>query len=171
MPSPDLVCPSCAHTNPAGSKFCNRCGVPVHFRNCAGCDAVNDVAARACHKCGRAFEAKPLATPVTRIDVRTSTGMQVTVAVAALAGLATLLFFAYQEDPQAADTAPVLVAMPPVDSYVEPRTISLDDASDARLAALTRPIVKPAKVTAKAATPPRKATTTKPRPVRSQRAP
>lgn len=45
-------CPSCDHANPAGSHFCNRCGMPVHFEACRRCEAINARGAASCHKCG-----------------------------------------------------------------------------------------------------------------------
>jgi hypothetical protein len=44
-------CSFCDHTNPAGSKFCNGCGGPLHLAQCPHCDALNDKTATACHKC------------------------------------------------------------------------------------------------------------------------
>lgn len=48
-------CPSCNHGNPAGSNYCNACGMPVGFRWCPQCDAVNKSSAPRCHKCGGAL--------------------------------------------------------------------------------------------------------------------
>jgi hypothetical protein len=45
-------CPSCDHANPAGSHFCNQCGMPVHFEACGRCEAINLRGAPSCHKCG-----------------------------------------------------------------------------------------------------------------------
>jgi|SRR5450631_2114770 ribosomal protein L40E len=45
-------CPFCYHSNPAGAKFCNDCGSPLHLKPCRQCDAINDQAARKCYKCG-----------------------------------------------------------------------------------------------------------------------
>ena len=50
-PSP-LRCPSCDHGNPAGAKFCNNCGLPVHLQPCSNCEAINDRTANRCYKCG-----------------------------------------------------------------------------------------------------------------------
>lgn len=47
-----LRCPSCEHANPAGSHFCNQCGMPVHFETCGRCEAINLRGAASCHKCG-----------------------------------------------------------------------------------------------------------------------
>ena len=45
-------CPSCDHANPAGSHYCNQCGMPVHFETCGRCEAINLRGAASCHKCG-----------------------------------------------------------------------------------------------------------------------
>jgi len=45
-------CPSCDHANPAGSNYCNQCGMPVHFEACGRCEAINLRGAPSCHKCG-----------------------------------------------------------------------------------------------------------------------
>jgi hypothetical protein len=45
-------CPFCAHTNPAGAKFCNECGAPLHLMPCNRCEAVNNQVAKNCYKCG-----------------------------------------------------------------------------------------------------------------------
>ena len=47
-----LDCPFCAHANPAGAKFCNECGSPLHFAPCRSCDAINRVGDELCHRCG-----------------------------------------------------------------------------------------------------------------------
>lgn len=44
-------CSFCDHANPAGSKFCNACGGPLHLATCPSCEALNDVTASVCHKC------------------------------------------------------------------------------------------------------------------------
>ena len=63
----DRVCPFCDHHNPAGAKFCNDCGSPLHLKPCNQCDAVNHQAATKCYKCGAecpALFTTPGATPV-----------------------------------------------------------------------------------------------------------
>src|SRR4029434_5100627 len=47
-----VPCPSCDHANPAGSHYCNQCGMPVHFETCGRCEAINLRGAPSCHKCG-----------------------------------------------------------------------------------------------------------------------
>jgi hypothetical protein len=54
-------CLFCDHVNPAGAKFCNDCGSPLHLKWCSQCEAVNDQAAKNCFKCRTEFPA--LATP------------------------------------------------------------------------------------------------------------
>jgi ribosomal protein L40E len=63
----DRVCPFCDHRNPAGAKFCNDCGSPLHMKACNECDAVNHQAATNCYQCGAecpALFTTPEATPV-----------------------------------------------------------------------------------------------------------
>jgi hypothetical protein len=48
------LCPFCDHTNPAGAKFCNDCGSPLHLKPCKRCDTINDADARYCYECGAA---------------------------------------------------------------------------------------------------------------------
>lgn len=46
-------CPSCKHTNPPGSNFCNVCGTALPSLQCPHCGSLNDVAvALYCHQCG-----------------------------------------------------------------------------------------------------------------------
>jgi hypothetical protein len=49
------TCRFCRHVNPAGAKFCNECGSPLHLRPCPSCEAITDAAAQACHQCGASF--------------------------------------------------------------------------------------------------------------------
>ncbi len=48
---PSLDCPVCDHANPAGARYCNNCGAPVHLIACPRCDAVNDPESGFCYKC------------------------------------------------------------------------------------------------------------------------
>ena len=50
-----LQCLVCDHVNPAGAKFCNDCGSPLHVKQCSRCETVNDQAAKNCSKCGTEF--------------------------------------------------------------------------------------------------------------------
>lgn len=52
VPGQSVSCPSCDHANPAGSRYCNQCGMPVHFEACGRCEAINLRGAALCHKCG-----------------------------------------------------------------------------------------------------------------------
>jgi Double zinc ribbon len=54
-------CLFCDHVNPAGAKFCNDCGSPLHLKRCSQCEAVNDQAAKNCSKCRTEFPV--LSTP------------------------------------------------------------------------------------------------------------
>ena len=47
-----LACNFCAHANPEGSTFCNRCGSPLHLKLCYQCEAINSVLAAECFQCG-----------------------------------------------------------------------------------------------------------------------
>lgn len=50
-----LLCFCCDHRNPAGAKFCNACGTPLHLKPCKHCEAINVRAAAHCHQCGETF--------------------------------------------------------------------------------------------------------------------
>jgi hypothetical protein len=160
MSSVDQACPSCAHANPAGSKFCNRCGAPVSFRACDACDAVNDRAAAKCHKCGVPLV---VATPVRTITAATATTTSVVLAVAGLVGVCVLLFFAYQDDPEAAGPTPALLPIETV-AFAQPDAISVDAASEEQLRATMLLTLPPAVTTAKASAKPRKPTPAKTKP-------
>jgi Double zinc ribbon len=61
-------CPFCNHANPAGAKFCNDCGSPLHLKPCNHCEAVNDQVAKNCYKCGTelpVLSTAPEAAPVS----------------------------------------------------------------------------------------------------------
>jgi Double zinc ribbon len=51
-------CPVCGHANPAGAKFCNECGSPLHLTLCKRCDAVNHVNDVRCYRCGASLAAR-----------------------------------------------------------------------------------------------------------------
>jgi Double zinc ribbon len=48
-------CSFCNHANPAGAKYCNDCGSPLHLKPCHQCDAINDRVASNCYSCGTQF--------------------------------------------------------------------------------------------------------------------
>ena len=48
-------CPFCNHANPAGAKYCNDCGSPLHLKPCDQCEAINDLVASDCYSCGTEF--------------------------------------------------------------------------------------------------------------------
>jgi double zinc ribbon protein len=48
-------CPFCNHANPAGAKYCNKCGSPLHLKPCNQCETINDRVASNCYSCGTAF--------------------------------------------------------------------------------------------------------------------
>jgi hypothetical protein len=51
---PPVSCSFCDHKNPAGSKYCNECGSPLHLMPCR-CGAVNNVTDTHCYRCGAAL--------------------------------------------------------------------------------------------------------------------
>lgn len=59
-----LVCPACEQGNPAGARFCNACGAPVHLRPCPACEAINDGAAGHCYRCAAALSPAVSPSPV-----------------------------------------------------------------------------------------------------------
>ena len=48
-------CPFCNHASPAGAKYCNNCGSPLHLKPCNQCEAINDQVASDCYSCGTEF--------------------------------------------------------------------------------------------------------------------
>jgi hypothetical protein len=74
-------CSFCDHTNPAGSKFCNGCGGPLHLAQCPHCNALNDKTATACHKCQAPLpsgpaEALALGSSAAEATVNTGSAVQ-----------------------------------------------------------------------------------------------
>jgi len=170
--TPVVRCPSCAHPNPADSRFCNQCGMPVDFRHCDACDAINAGAADRCHKCGHSFVAPifPAASTVTPpAAAQPSDSPRVLITLLALLGLVVLMFFAYQDNPQSVEPI-ALTYLEPTAMQIDTEPLAVDLESDARLAAYTRALP----VTAKAkgfATTRKPANTAKAKPLRSSRAP
>ncbi len=66
MPPPD--CPFCEHENPAGAKFCNACGSPLHLTPCGDCGAVNNLADPQCWRCGGLLLPLDSPVPVARVE-------------------------------------------------------------------------------------------------------
>jgi ribosomal protein L40E len=63
----DRVCRFCDRHNPAGARFCNDCGSPLHLKPCNQCGAVNHHTATNCDKCGAEYPelfTTPEATPL-----------------------------------------------------------------------------------------------------------
>lgn len=54
-------CPFCNHANPAGAKYCNDCGSPLHLKPCNHCEAINDQVASYCYTCGTEFSLRSTA--------------------------------------------------------------------------------------------------------------
>ena len=46
------TCAKCGFTNPAGAKFCSKCGAPI-TKKCPYCGAENDDGAKYCNNCGK----------------------------------------------------------------------------------------------------------------------
>lgn len=59
------LCPLCEHSNPAGAKFCNDCGSPLHLEPCSQCSAINDHAIKNCYKCGAQLAATTEPAPTS----------------------------------------------------------------------------------------------------------
>ena len=57
-----LSCSFCNHANPAGSKYCNECGSPLHLVVCK-CGAVNNVTDERCYRCGESVSAPRAPAP------------------------------------------------------------------------------------------------------------
>ena len=134
-PAIPLLCPSCDHVNPEGSKFCNQCGMPVDFWECAFCQAINDGAAKLCYKCGSSLWVTPPlvsvrkalpeqipeasvvaaveAGPATATVRRRRTGMSFAVVGVFLAALGIPAYIAYQ------DTEPMRPAAPETPAEAE----------------------------------------------------
>ena len=55
-------CPFCNHANPAGAKYCNDCGSPLHLKPCNRCEAINDQVASNCYTCGTEFPVQSTAS-------------------------------------------------------------------------------------------------------------
>jgi hypothetical protein len=86
MQVPSLFLPECgfcSHVNPAGAKFCNDCGSPLHLKPCNQCDGVNDQVAKNCYKCGAEFPA----LSVTREAEPVSPTLETTTASVALSDM------------------------------------------------------------------------------------
>jgi hypothetical protein len=53
-----LSCRFCSEANPAGARFCNGCGSPLHLKPCPKCEAITDLLMGSCHQCGYSFDAE-----------------------------------------------------------------------------------------------------------------
>ncbi len=56
-----MLCPQCAHENPAGARFCNGCGGRLETV-CTGCGQANPPASRFCNGCGQPLGGAPVPT-------------------------------------------------------------------------------------------------------------
>ena len=48
------TCEKCGFTNPAGAKFCAKCGAPI-VKKCPYCGTQNDDGAKFCNNCGKSL--------------------------------------------------------------------------------------------------------------------
>lgn len=48
------TCEKCGFTNPAGAKFCAKCGAPI-VKKCPYCGTENDDGAKFCNNCGKSL--------------------------------------------------------------------------------------------------------------------
>ena len=65
---PGIVCGSCGHGNPEGSRFCGLCGTALPIETtCSGCGAQVPVGSKFCNQCGTPVGAPPPA-PITIPD-------------------------------------------------------------------------------------------------------
>jgi hypothetical protein len=147
-----LPCLCCEHRNPAGSSYCNACGMPMHLRPCPKCETINQRAASHCRKCGEAFTfdfalaavdagdpetaAARAASSVPKLpaprSASSSRASALLVGVIAAAGLSA--FYAYR------DPAPLEGGTPPAKASIGAAAMSLQStppaaihASEARL--------------------------------------
>ena len=86
-PALSLLCPSCDHANPEGSKFCNACGMPVGFWECALCQTINGGGTNFCYRCGNSRLTPPL--PVSVCEALREPAPEAPVSVAVEEGPAT----------------------------------------------------------------------------------
>lgn len=58
-------CSFCQYENVSGSRFCAKCGSPMHLKVCPNprCGKVSDVSAAVCESCGQEFPHIAVATP------------------------------------------------------------------------------------------------------------
>jgi ribosomal protein L40E len=109
-------CLFCDHVNPAGAKFCNDCGSPLHVKRCSQCEAVNDQAAENCSKCGTEF---PVLSK--RSETPMSSARDIAPASPAFSeGLPFRLDFNLNEFPKPAPSAAKVTAAPPASVVPEP---------------------------------------------------
>jgi hypothetical protein len=138
LPLP-IECPSCSHGNPAGSNYCNACGMPVGFTWCPHCDAVNRSNAAHCHKCGEPFAVSErveaptvpaVATPApadvevppdaARPQPRRSVGLRVAMTSVLLVALAVPAYLSQQDPAPSPALATAGVVAPPAAPVASP---------------------------------------------------
>jgi DNA-binding NtrC family response regulator len=63
-----VLCPDCQYENPAGSKFCLRCGTRLG-QSCVHCKAHLPTDARFCNECGYVVSSVPVSSePVAALE-------------------------------------------------------------------------------------------------------
>jgi predicted ATPase/class 3 adenylate cyclase len=62
-----MVCPSCAHENEPGRKFCDECGSPL-VRLCSACKTPNRPGAMFCGECGSALSETAMSEPMGGVN-------------------------------------------------------------------------------------------------------
>jgi class 3 adenylate cyclase/tetratricopeptide (TPR) repeat protein len=76
---PEVDCPFCGHTNPAGARFCGGCATALSgWSPCVDCGALNPAGQAFCNACGRTLSAPGESTrvggaPTTTLDPRAYT--------------------------------------------------------------------------------------------------
>jgi len=58
------TCGACGAANPASSRFCGSCGVPLGGQRCPSCATINPEDQRFCGQCGAALGDVPAVAPV-----------------------------------------------------------------------------------------------------------
>ena len=169
-----LLCLCCDHRNPAGSSYCNACGMPLHLRPCPKCETINGRAASHCRKCGEAFtfdfalaaadegnatEMPPALpgppqtdTPPGPRAASSSRASALLVGVVAAAGLSA--FYAYRDPAQVGDgTRSAEAASAPVAATPQAATVIVRSEDQARATPTPSPVPAPSPVVAPAASP------------------
>ncbi len=111
-------CPFCTHSNPAGARFCNECGSPLHLLPCEHCEAVNDALSRDCYRCGAPLRSEAHREPM-------GTLAYADVGDALVDREATTVVLAYGDEPRTPLRA--TAAWSPAGTDVERESLSMRD--------------------------------------------